>query len=441
MVLHSGARPEGPGENQPMREAGMRRAWILLVFGALLVTTLASPLQVKASTASAWAIQWQKTSSTSASWGPLCSPDGQRTVTCSLLTRGVDTGALLRGGAFKTGRGQKNDYVKAYLTVDGLTEEHSWVDVESLTFSPDSKRLAYPAISMSDLKWHVVVDGKEGKGYDWIGVGSLGFSSDSARLSYWAGRGDRQYGVVDDQEYDGGDLPVFSADGCRLACVLRREHSEGTGRKKQVLVVDGVEGKEYDAISYVGAGTLVGAPEDVKRSCYGLAVEGKRFALVDRSLRPLAYWPPTAIVGSSVFRIMVYGSPFSPDGKRVAYEALRLEVASRYRYAYRSFVVLDGIEGSVYDFVHDLTFSPDSQHIAYWAQRGKKWLLVVDTSEKQEVDELPLSLTFSPDSKQLTCRASNGQSYVIPIEPVEGNGSEAVGAAESHKAETEGPAE
>jgi hypothetical protein len=70
----------------------------------------------------------------------------------------------------------------------------------SLTFSPDSRRVACVAI-VGD-KQFVVVDGNERKPYNIIvGAGGKGFIFDSAeRLHYLAGKGNGFYLVTEDIE-------------------------------------------------------------------------------------------------------------------------------------------------------------------------------------------------------------------------------------------------
>lgn len=68
------------------------------------------------------------------------------------------------------------------------------------------------------------------------------------------------------------------------------------------------------------------------------------------------------------------GPMFSPDSRRTAYIAVKE--------GGRHTGVVDGVEGTPFVWIHPgtLTFSPDSKHIAYWAQ-GKKTLhytMVID---------------------------------------------------------------
>ena len=73
----------------------------------------------------------------------------------------------------------------------------SWIK-ESLTVSPDNKRVAY-AEKQGD-KQFVVVDGKEGKAYDDIKIITLIFSPDSKQVAYAAKLGHKWCAVVDGKE-------------------------------------------------------------------------------------------------------------------------------------------------------------------------------------------------------------------------------------------------
>jgi Tol biopolymer transport system component len=188
-----------------------------------------------------------------------------------------------------------------------------------------------------------VVDGVEMAEYD--GIGGLIFSSDARRLAYFAGRGGKQFVVVDGvegREYGGicKYSLAFSPDSMRVGYAAKcgakpdgdymqiaanaitevfdtqygATHTAERGVKIRV-VIDGVEGNEYEGIS----------EEDII---------------------------------------------FSPDSRRVAYCANRNA---------KWFVVVDGVENTGYDGVHGRpVFSPDSKHFAYVAQCGKKVQVVVD---------------------------------------------------------------
>ena len=156
---------------------------------------------------------------------------------------------------------------------------------------------------------------------------SLVVSPDSQHVAYVAVRGGKVFVVVDGvegKEYDGivtGGGPRFSPDSQHVAYVAGRG-------EKRFVVVDGVEGKEYDG---TGENTLI----------------------------------------------------FSPDSQRVAYEAVR---------GGKHFVVVDGEEGQEYDGIVGGAprFSPDSQHVAYVAVRGGKVFVVVDGVEGKAYSVFPL---------------------------------------------------
>lgn len=70
----------------------------------------------------------------------------------------------------------------------------------------------------------------------------------------------------------------------------------------------------------------------------------------------------------------------SPDGKRIAYVALRDG---------KLLVVVDGREGAKYDDLGQgsMIFSADGKRVAYTAQKGGKWLVVVAARRAQPTTE------------------------------------------------------
>jgi len=163
------------------------------------------------------------------------------------------------------------------LVVDGEPEVsiEGIVD-QSLTFSPDSRRLAY-AVAKADRRAYLVLDGKPGPVHDGIGgslppevaanrasgqtgyglgyASSVLFSPDSRRIAYLAhfGRMKRVFvdGNADDVEMEflvSG--MVFSDDSKHLAYGGRRFNELFID--KFFLVVDGKKGADYDALGYFG---------------------------------------------------------------------------------------------------------------------------------------------------------------------------------------------
>ena len=64
-------------------------------------------------------------------------------------------------------------------------------------------------------------------------------------------------------------------------------------------------------------------------------------------------------------RIGGYNIIFSPDSRRVAYVAQR---------GNNWFMVVDGKPGPAYNALWDADFSPDSRHVAYEGRQGDRWL-------------------------------------------------------------------
>lgn len=431
----------------------MRQVLFLAVLVALLAATfgLSAPAEVarEASSSPIVSLEQARTGA-SVAWGPFYSPDRKRAV-------------MVYAHGYKP---ERDHYLvarnaKMYLVVDDVAWEYKEVDVSSISFSPDSRRLAYAAVSITAIaaaerptkrsvwcvvvegqegrvyeeigpftpifspdsrrvgytakrsgKWIAVIDEREGREFDWIAPNSLAFGSDSARVGYWAKRAGRQYAVIDGRENEDGAVPIFSPDGKRVAFVVARGRNKYTGGKNYCLVVDGVEGKEYAGIDYTDS--LYCPRGEIRENFERL--RDRRPVVAESTFAPrAAYWPPTAtlfgLFGNRQALIVSHRSFFSPDSRRVAYVASHCPTYNQFK----QLVVLDGAEGSLYDEVSKLTFSPDSRRIAYWAERGKKWRVGLDTQEIGEWDDLPTSLEFTPDSAQLVYETYRGGRNIITL--------------------------
>ena len=290
-----------------------------------------------------------------------------------------------------------------------------------LAFSPDGTRLAY--LAALGGKWFVVVDGREGKHYDNVVMPERVFSPDGKRTAYWGRVGDKWHGVVDGKEgkpHDGPGIAamaenyqlailatgslVFSPDSRRFAYVAQ----EGDEELEFALVVDGQEWSRYDYVDTLGP---VFSP-DSTTIAYIVRSQGNEFkesVVVDKQ-RGTPYEGVLAPV-------------FSPDSGRIAYPAYD---------GTKWFVVLDGQEGKRYDYVgtpyssgrsaaglvgfRRLIFSPDSKRLAYGAQVGDKWLVVVDGEEGKQYDEIGMcGLVFSPDSRAVAYAARAGKEWFVVV--------------------------
>jgi len=198
-----------------------------------------------------------------------------------------------------------------------------------------------------------------------------------------------------------GKAEEYVKDSLRCSPDMRHAAWVAQHEQKQTVVIDGVEGKEYDEV-----GSVTFSP-DFKRVAYVATLGEKQFVVVD-----------------GIDKEYGTGSPiFSPDSKRVSYTARRND---------KEVVVIDGIEGKEYDSVGGLVFSPDSTRVAYSAARGQKCLVVVDGVEGKEyyINEKPwevsthvilgMHIAFSPDSKRVAYLTARGEKQLVVVDGDEG---------------------
>jgi hypothetical protein len=76
---------------------------------------------------------------------------------------------------------------------------------------------------------------------------------------------------------------------------------------------------------------------------------------------------------------------------------------------------VDDTEGKLYDGILNPTFSPDSKHLAYGAERDGEWFLVVDGSEVNGGYERVDTVEFADDGKTATCNAQRAGTPVAVV--------------------------
>lgn len=164
---------------------------------------------------------------------------------------------------------------KPCVSVDGISGElYEQIKARPL-FSPDSQRVAYAAKGLASEM--VVVDGKEGKEYDEVDAHSLLFSPDSKRMAYVAQRAGKYLAVLDGKEgkeYSHIGGLAFSPDGKHIAYAAQLPE-EG------FVAVDELEGRHFSTIYTTWRQRLV---FDGPKKLHYLAGIGKKVYVVDESL-------------------------------------------------------------------------------------------------------------------------------------------------------------
>jgi WD40 repeat protein len=271
-------------------------------------------------------------------------------------------------------------------------------------FSSDSKHEAH--VETFDGQQYVVIDGVADKGYHWIEASSfinrMIFSPDSQHVAYHAevGKNGKQIVIVDGAEgkpYDcmAGQITglTFSPDSKHVAYIVA----------ERFVVLDGEETEHYASpwrvlqIAFSSDGKLaykVGTPQAQERKFF-VVFDGKQGKTYDELNRR---------VGKIIF---------SADGQHLAYGA---------RDGDKSFIVMDGVEGKGYSDVGSeagaIVFSPDSQRLAYTAMDKwwlfRRWFVVADGVEGMKFhgdswfqDNGITDIIFSPDSKRLAYTAKD----------------------------------
>lgn len=283
----------------------------------------------------------------------------------------------------------------------------------------------------------VRVGGRSGPRFLGIGVEAIAWSPDGRRLAYpartpqgWLVVRAEGSKVVTGPVYDGIGAIVWSADGEHLAIAAER-------KGRWLVSVDGREGPTFESLR---ARSLVLSP-DGKHCAYAAdeaggvvvvsgGVKSARYAGVGRLV--LSASGQAAFVGRKAKGAVVVSggeeSPlyedvadlsFSPSGRRVAWIARRFpgdgapadraaQGNSRPSAAWR--VVSGGVEGEAYDRIGALVWAPRTDALAYPVGRGTEEWVVLDAGTRPERSPaggaafegvLPGSLTFGAEGTVL----------------------------------------
>lgn len=295
---------------------------------------------------------------------------------------------------------------------------------DQLFFSPDVRHVAAVAKRRDGaLVWS---DGVEGRLYEWVLPKSLVWSPDGSRLAFNVQRGDHLFVVIGADEhkpYADVSHVTFGRDGRRFAYTAKISPTS-TG---VVTVLDGVEGKEYPAIT---AQSLTFSPDGRRFACRVEAdnkefwvIDGQEMQAYDR-VGPLAFSNDGArfaysaetggkqqiVTDRADAATKTYdaagGVSFSPDGKRIAYAARR---------GNKQFAVIDGVEGTEYDRVAEPQFNSTGTRVAYEAVRDRRVMVVVDGQEQASYDAIS-EARFSADGEHVGYRAVQDRRFLLVID-------------------------
>jgi len=257
--------------------------------------------------------------------------------------------------------------------------------ISHVTFSPDSRRLAYAA--KTGGKWHLVEDGDRGPGY--TNIKRIRFGPDSERLVYVARDDNGAFVVLDGEKGEVFDYvpgePVFSHDGKRLAYAVAQESRRRGIRMRMV-----VDGKAGPAFEQIGA--------------YRFSPGGEHFAYMavedkDKEKARMVHNGDAHEIYQSI------GLPvFSPKGRHLAYYVF---------YDGLWHVKKNGEMGPGFYEVENPVFSPDGERMAYLARVGSRWSVMEDDDLLGNYTWAQM-IAFSPDNRHLAyVAAEDGESFLV----------------------------
>lgn len=246
-----------------------------------------------------------------------------------------------------------------------------------LLFSPDSRNIAY-AIK-KETHWAVLVNGEVRGTHLGVIERSLSFSPDSARLAYFALHSRRKEGFF--RSLFGGGPEVWNT-----GLVVN-------GRWEQLWKHD--ETSQRD-----GVAPDIYFSSDSRRIAYLAKQEGKSFVVVDGTPQRkgdglVSGWgadPSWALFPDHGKVSCKPGSiSFSPDSRHVAYALAEGD---------RHVLVYDGEVRARHEKMTNapVLFSPDSRKVAYAAEEGDDQLVVVDDRPGKRYHGIAGDRGFSPDS-------------------------------------------
>jgi len=284
---------------------------------------------------------------------------------------------------------------------------------ESIIVSPDVRHIAFIEDVYSGLR--VVVDNSPQESYDDIGSG-MQFSPSNDYVAYFA-----YY-----EGYSGGIFGLFATDPYWAVVVDESSYGQYQDLLNNSIVISpNAKHVAYGVFNFINAKVYfdhqalpdyICSKDNSEDSVMVYDVFGP-FVFSPNSLR-FAYvaetvdsdtWAYSAIInnvaGKGYEYVYPYSLTFSSDSEKLAY-VVQDSIVEK--------VVVNGEELTGYESVPEasILFSPDSEHLAYIVFDGENWFVVQDEVESAGYDAIG-TLVFSPDSKHLAYTAQDDEEWIV----------------------------
>lgn len=332
-----------------------------------------------------------------------------------------------------------NDKWRMYI--DGVVGVPS-DEVNDPVFSHDSRHVAYAA--KIGGAWNLVVDGRvnhEGRAY----ISSPAFNADASRLIYSEKDSDPGTSrlVISDLAYKKlfvkescGSNFVFNKDRTWLATTLDKADKQSVARLDISRPDSLDEGALFDAVQNIvfgNDGTTL-AYIGIRGEQRILVVNNKETILPGGNIPGAPVVRPdgkgAGIIVSSANGFFLYQTVTDSSSKDTVYEeATELAYsndAGTYTFAARNgtnwFVVVNGVQGPLFDRVVSPIFSPDGRLLIYRARKdGKRFIVIADAGNGKIVRQQPayeqvFQPVFTADGKSIAYGVKEGQKIVWKVE-------------------------